>query len=93
MLSPGWSHGAPGLARSSSAWRGVCSPQWAAGSGGSRGAEDQACSLRDLWGLGVWHVQWLVSGPCPQVTWGGTRQAGPYPRALPSLACDADCEQ
>lgn len=26
-----------------------------------------------------WHVQCLVSGLCPQVTWGGTRQPGLYP--------------
>lgn len=44
----------------------------------------------DLWGLGEWHVQWLVPGLCPQVTQGRTKQAGLCPRACPSLACDAD---
>lgn len=95
MWSPAQSDRAPGLAPSSSAWREVNSPQlgrWVRRCPGS-------------WGLGVlpeglvgagggWHVQWLLSGLCPQVTWGGTRQAGLYPRARPSLACDVDsCEQ
>lgn len=59
--------------------------------GGWGGGEWGAGLLPEyLWGLGEWHVQWLVPGLCPQVTQGGTKQAGLYPRACPSLACDAD---
>lgn len=97
MWRPAQPHRAPGLAPSSLDWREMYSPQLVEGCWVKRipgrlvGWGWEAGILpEDLWGLGEWHVQWLVPGLCPQVTQGRTKQAGLCPRACPSLACDAD---